>query len=91
MSRNKRSLTFSVCHAVKKQPVGVEGPVFDEAHVMAGLDARHSEERHPLACAVQGAGPRTPGNTDLHRVVGRSLSVTVDLRMSRKDGVRVNV
>lgn len=81
------SLTFPVSHAVEKQPVGGERPVLDEAHVMAGLDARHAKERHSLACAVQGAGPRSPGDGDLHRVVRRPFPVTVDLRVDRKDEV----
>lgn len=73
------SFTFPIRHAVEKQPVGVEGPVLDEAHVMAGLDARHSEERHSLSRAVQGACPLFPGDANLHRAVGRSFPVTVDL------------
>lgn len=52
---------------------------------MAGLDARHGKEGHSLACAVQGACPRPTGNTYLHRTVGRSLLVTVDLMIDKKD------
>lgn len=73
------SLTFPVCHAVKKEPVGGEGPVPDEAHIMAGLDTCYGKERHSLAGAVQGAGPRSPGDGDLRRAVRRPLPVTVDL------------
>lgn len=57
--------------------------MLDEAHVMAGLDARHSEERHALAGVVQGAGPRSPGDTYLHRAVGHPVLVTVDLIIDR--------
>lgn len=53
--------------------------MFDEAHVVAGLDARHGEERHALAGAVQRAGPRAVGDSDLRRAVGRPLPVTVHL------------
>lgn len=76
--------TFPVCHAVEKQPVGVEGPVLDEAHVMAGLDARHGEERHSLAGAVQGARPLSPGDAYLHRAVGRPFLVTVNLTIKNQ-------
>lgn len=58
--------------------------MFDEAHVVAGLDARHGEERHPLAGAVQRAGPRAVGDSDLHRAVRRPLPVTVHLAADRK-------
>lgn len=51
----------------------------DKAHVVTRLDARHGEERHRLAGAVQRAGPRSRRNADLHRAVGRPLPVTVDL------------
>lgn len=62
-------LTFPVSHTVKKQPVGGEGPVPDEAHVMAGLDACHSKERHSLAGGVRRAGPWPPRNTNLKGAV----------------------
>lgn len=58
--------------------------MLDEAHVVAGLDARHREERHPLAGAVQRARPRSTGDGHLHRDVGLSLPVTVDLVIDRK-------
>lgn len=39
-------LTTSVCHAVEKEP-GVEpGAVFDEAHVVAGMNAEDGEQLH---------------------------------------------
>lgn len=62
--------------------------MLDEAHVVAGLDARHREERHPLAGAVQRARPGATGDGHPHRDVGLSLPVTVDLVTDRKDKQR---
>lgn len=39
----KKLLTLSVGHAVKEDPVLAVWSVFDEGHVVAGLDAEHSE------------------------------------------------
>lgn len=58
--------------------------MLDEAHVMAGLDAGHGEERQPLAGAVQGARPRSPRNADLPGLMGGPLPVTVDLTTARR-------
>lgn len=71
--------TFSVRHAVEEQPVGGLGSVLDEADVVAGFDARHREERHPLAGVMQRARPRPLRNGDLDRVVRRAVPVTVNL------------
>lgn len=38
------SLSFSVRHAVKEDPVFAVGSVLDEGHVVARLDAEHSEQ-----------------------------------------------
>lgn len=46
---------------------------------MAGLDARHSEERHFLAGRVKRASPCPLWDGHLHWFVGHSLPVTVDL------------
>lgn len=59
--------------------------MLDKAHVMAGFDARYGKERHSSAGAVQRASPRSPGDSNLHRAVGRPLPVTVDLVINRKD------
>ena len=53
--------------------------MLDEANVMAGLDAGHSEERHSLTDTLERAGPRSPGDNDLHRAVGNPFLVAVDL------------
>lgn len=50
-----------------------------EAYIMAGLDARHSEERHFLAGRVKRASPCPLWDGHLHWTVGQSLPVTVDL------------
>lgn len=41
-----RRLTTSVCHAVEKEPGAGPGAVFDEAHVVAGVNAEHGEQFH---------------------------------------------
>lgn len=56
-----------------------------EAHIMAGLDARHGKERHSLAGAVQRARPWSLRGGNLHGAVGHSLPMTVDLMIDRKD------
>lgn len=73
-------LTFSICHAVKKQPVCVERPVLDETHVVTCLYACHSKERHCSAGAVQRPGPWTIRNTHFYWAVGHPFPVTVDLK-----------
>lgn len=52
-----------------------------KADIMAGLDARHSEERHLLAGTVQRATPWPLRDGHLHWAVGQPLPVTVDLNI----------
>lgn len=59
--------------------------MFYKAHVMAGLNARHGEERHSLTGALQRAFPWSIRDTNLHGSVGHPLPVTVDLMRDRKD------
>lgn len=39
-------LTLSVCHAVEEDPVLSVWSIFDEGHIVACLDAEHSEQLH---------------------------------------------
>lgn len=52
-----------------------------KAYIMAGLDARHSEERHLLTGTVKRAVPWPLRNGHLHWAVGHPLPVTVDLNI----------
>lgn len=38
------SLSLSVCHAVKEDPVSAVWSVFDKGHIVARLDAEHSKQ-----------------------------------------------
>lgn len=58
--------------------------MLDEAHIVAGLDARHGEQRHCAAGAHQGVRPRPFRDPDLHGVVGQPVPVAVDLEGKRR-------
>lgn len=61
------------------------GPVLYEAHVMAGLDARHGEERHLLAGAVQRDCPWYLRGSNLHGTVRHPFPMTMDLTIDEKN------
>lgn len=74
--------TLSVGHAVEEDPVLFVGPVFDEGHVVAGLDAEHGEQLQPVS--GQGVGDAaaqvTPRDVQRGGLVGLALGVSVHLR-----------
>lgn len=54
-------LTASVCHAVEKEPGAGPGAVFDEAHVVAGVNAENGKQLHGApgnrsVCSLAGCG-----------------------------------
>lgn len=49
MKQGEIHLTASVCHAVKEEPGVRVRAVFDEGHVMAGLNAEHGKQLHHVS------------------------------------------
>ena len=77
-----RALTFSVRHAVEEDPVLGARSVFDEGHVVAGLDAEHGEQLQLVSGqSLRGqASQVTFGDVQIRRLMGLPLRVTVHLR-----------
>ena len=77
-----RRLTLSVCHAVEEDPVVAVGSVFDEGHVVAGLDAEHSEQLQLVSdqSVRFAAGQVSLGNIQGGGLMGPALRVRVHLR-----------
>lgn len=69
--QKKRRLTTSVCHAVEKEPGAGPGAIFEEAHVVAGLNAEHGEQFH-----------HAPGNGTVGRYCQHLGGVTLTGGMS---------
>lgn len=69
--------TLSVRHAVEEDPVLAAGAVFDEGHVVAGLDAQHGKQVQ----FVSGQNGRTPVTCVTFGNVQRRAPVCAALRM----------
>lgn len=85
--------TVTIGHAVKEEPGGVCAAVLHEGHVVAGFDAQHGEQLHPLA-GETALPPRTVlqllGDGQLAVPVGFPPRVEVNLRaMSQRRFVTV--
>lgn len=70
-------LTFSVRHAVEEDPVMAAGAVFDEGHVVTGLDAEHGKQVQ----LVPGQNTWTPVTSVTFGNVQRRALVCAALRM----------
>lgn len=62
--------TVTVGHAVEEEPGGIGAAVLDKGHVVAGFDAQHGEQLHPLA----GEAP-LPARTVLQLLGDRKFAV----------------
>lgn len=76
------SLSLSVCHAVKEDPVLAVGSVFDEGHVVACLNAEHSKQLQLVSDqSVRYATTQvTLGDVQSSWLMGPALRMRVDLR-----------
>lgn len=79
--------TLSVGHAVEEDPVVFVGPVFDEGHVVAGLDAEHGEQLQPVSGQGVGDAAAQVPLRDVQGggLVGAALGVRVHLRRTHNN------
>lgn len=72
---------MSVCHAVKEDPVLAVWSVFDEGHIVAGLDAEHSEQLQFVSgqSASFAATKVTLGDVQSSSLMGLALRMRVHL------------
>lgn len=91
--KKNRPLTFSVSHAVKEDPILAAWSVFDEGHIVAGLDAEHSKQLQ----FVSGQGVRNPmthitfGNVQRSSLMGAPLRMRVHLEKNMQDYFQMNI